>query len=136
VENFEKALIQRNNARWIMQKVSEGGDRPKSEINPETIKFVKCESRYPVAPTGSLISALLVDPSWVLDFLDPSDSEFHDACHRLAELLRNPGSSLNRCPETHSECYSCKQYTDSPYLKCAVNPARTTEEECRHFERA
>ncbi len=37
---------------------------------------------------------------------------------------------------TPSECYSCKNYSDSPYLKCAVNPARTIDDGCAQFERA
>jgi hypothetical protein len=36
--------------------------------------------------------------------------------------------------ETASECYSCKNYSHSSYLKCAVNPARKTDQDCYQFE--
>jgi hypothetical protein len=36
--------------------------------------------------------------------------------------------------ETASECYSCKNYSHSPYLKCAVNPARKKDQDCHQFE--
>jgi hypothetical protein len=35
---------------------------------------------------------------------------------------------------THSDCYSCKNYSGSLYLKCAVNPVRTLDQDCNDFE--
>jgi hypothetical protein len=37
---------------------------------------------------------------------------------------------------TASDCYSCKNYSHSPYLKCAVNPTRKMDDDCNKFERA
>jgi hypothetical protein len=34
----------------------------------------------------------------------------------------------------HSECYSCKNYTGSLYLKCVVNPVRALDRDCNDFE--
>jgi hypothetical protein len=36
--------------------------------------------------------------------------------------------------ETPSECYSCKNYSHSPHLRCAVNPTRKTDQDCHQFE--
>jgi hypothetical protein len=36
--------------------------------------------------------------------------------------------------KTPLECYSCKNYSHSPYLKCAINPSRKTDQECYQFE--
>jgi hypothetical protein len=35
---------------------------------------------------------------------------------------------------TPSECYSCANYSGSSILKCAVNPERTSDQECNDFE--
>jgi hypothetical protein len=35
---------------------------------------------------------------------------------------------------TPQECYSCVNHSGSSYLKCAVNPARTIEQDCHQFE--
>jgi hypothetical protein len=36
--------------------------------------------------------------------------------------------------ETPSDCYSCKNYSHSPYLKCAVNPAHKIDQDYNDFE--
>ncbi len=129
-QNFENALIQKNNIRWIKQKVLEGGEPPKAEARLETLKFVGGNYWEPILPRRQLPLIDLIDRGLMLDSVDTS----HNSFEIIAELLRNHVDLLNDLPETPSECYSCNNYSHSPYLKCAVNPARKIDQECYQFE--
>ena len=49
--------------------------------------------------------------------------------------ILGPIPFIKTVPKTvATECYACKNYSQSPYLKCAVNPAWTIEQDCPEFE--
>jgi hypothetical protein len=129
-QNFENALIQKNNIRWIKQKVLAGGEPLNAEAMPETIKFIGGEYWEPISPRRQLPFKDMLDGGWMLDSVQTSQDTFR----QMAELLRNHVDFLNGLPKTPSECHSCKNYSHSPYMKCAVNPARKMEQECHEFE--
>jgi hypothetical protein len=120
VEDIQNAWIQQNNVRWINQKVSEGGDRPKVE-SEHPIQFVSTPY-YDVSKTT---------PSSQV-FIDiPRPSEYN--VQELLEFLRTLGKGHTSTP---SECQSCKYYFGSSFLQCSVNPTRKVDEDCADFESA
>jgi hypothetical protein len=134
VGNIENALIQQNNIRWINQKAMEGGNRPEPEPKP-TIEFVS----GPYFDTGrgrnSSVPPILVGQSF--DFAEGSvtvDSDDSGVFHELPPLLQSCLALLNNHSSTPLECYSCSNYSHSPYLKCAVNPKRMMDDDCAEFE--
>jgi hypothetical protein len=63
---------------------------------------------------------------FVTDDPDEANESIASVLRRLCLLLEQK--------EIPPECYSCKNYSHSPYLMCAVNPARTMDEDCHQFE--
>jgi hypothetical protein len=129
-QSFENALIQKNNIRWIKQKVLEADKPPKAETIPEIIKFRGGEYWDPPFSRHLRSNVYILDGGWRMGSVQTSQDTFR----QVAELLRNHVDLLNGLPETPSECYACKNYSHSLYLKCAVNPARTMEQDCNDFE--
>jgi hypothetical protein len=137
VEDIQKALIQQNNIRWINQKAMEGVNCPKAEPEPEPepmIKFISVSyfdterGRKPILVAQSFDFA---EESVTVDSVDNSGF-FRD----LADSLHSHVHLLNGHASTPLECYSCSNYSHSPYLKCALNPARTIDQDCDAFESA
>jgi hypothetical protein len=140
VGNIENALIQQNNIRWINQKAMEGVNRPKLEPKL-TIEYAGLPIEVPYFDTGrgrkSSVTPILVAQSF--DFAEGSvtvDSDDSGVFHELPPLLQSCLALLNNHSSTPLECYSCSNYSHSPYLKCAVNPTRTIDQDCNKFERA
>jgi hypothetical protein len=143
VGNIENALIQQNNIRWINQKAMEGGNRPEPEPKP-TIEFVS--GPYFDTGRGRKSSARPILVAQSLDFIEGRVTVDSVDCsgffRDLADLFHgvnphhNHGLLLNGHASTSLECYSCSNYSHSPYLKCALNPARTIDQDCDDFERA
>jgi hypothetical protein len=125
-QSFENAFIQKNNIRWIKQKVLEGQKPLNAESIPETIKIRG--GKYLLLPfprnLGSNVNIL--DRGWMMGSMQTSQDTFQ----QMLELFRNH----NGLPKNPSECYSCQSYSHSSYLKCAVNPARMIEQDCNDFE--
>jgi Family of unknown function (DUF6464) len=132
MKDFEKALIQHNNIRWINQKVLEGGDQTISDL--ELDEYVRMSSISYLETTnerGDRQFTPISNPGLV--FIE-QDLSFSPATCTPYALPPMPFKTVH---ETIAiECYSCKYHADSPYLKCAVNPARAIDQDCAEFERA
>jgi hypothetical protein len=129
-QSFKNALIQKNNIRWIKQKILEADKPPKAKAIPEIIKFRGGEYWEPLLSRHLRSNVYILDGGWRRGSVQTSQDMFR----QVAELFRDNVDLLNGLPETSSECYSCKNYSHSPYLKCAVNSARTIEQDCHQFE--
>jgi hypothetical protein len=127
MNNFNKAIIQWNNVRWIIEKAREGLEQKKENAKGENSLEIDCSlfplwdgNRQEVGLFSSIVPQDL--PSKSLAFF------------QVLELLDYQRFMRDRHAEIPSECYSCANYSGSSHLKCAINPKRISEEDCSDFE--
>jgi hypothetical protein len=134
MNNFNNAIIQWNNVRWIMARASEGIElkKARAEVAPEMsfgyFSFWDGQETilrsYEVAQCIG-ITQRIIPPDC------PSESSLFS---QVLELLDHQTFMRNKNAEVPSECRSCANYSGSSFLKCAINPTRTAEEDCSDFE--
>jgi hypothetical protein len=111
VEDIQKAWIQQNNVRWINQKVSERGDRPKTE-SKSTINFTSgpyIDGGGKLSSHSIMVAQSLGCPVVTVDSVDDSG-----VFRELPPLLQSCLALLNNHSSTPLECYSCSNYSHSP----------------------
>jgi hypothetical protein len=88
------------------------------------LRFVTDDSTQANESIASVLQRLCVFLEQDILFGSPEPA---DHTHQQGEIFGDQ-------EETPSEWYFCNNYSHSPYLKCAVNPARKIDQECYQFE--